>query len=128
MVAKLFVAAALLAALAAPAASAKGDAQAHLLAPLPARAQPGTFVTVRWTVTVTGPHGKRIPFGAIGMFATLIGAQGSSTSATAKQSRAPFSVRIRVPAGGIQRIKLGLHSFSSGPTGTHAAPWYFPIR
>jgi hypothetical protein len=125
---RLLAAASLLAVLAAPAASAKDGAQAHLLAPLPTHAQPATFVTVRWTVTMAGPHGTRIPFGASGMFATLIGTHGTSTSANAKQSQPPFKVRIRVPAGGIHWIKLGLHSFSSGPTGTHAAPWYFPLK
>ena len=125
---KLLAAAVLAAALAAPAASAKDGAQAHLLTPLPAHARAGTLLTVRWTVTVIGSHGKRVPFGAFGMFATLVGANGATSSATAKQSRPPFSVRIRVPAGGIHRIKLGLHSFSSTPTGTHSSPWYLPIR
>jgi hypothetical protein len=62
------------------------------------------------------------------MFATLIGANDASTTATAKQTRPPFSVRIRVPAGGIHGIRLGLRSFSSGPTGTHSAPWYLPVK
>jgi hypothetical protein len=125
---KLLTVAALAAALVVPAASAKDGAQAHLLAPLPAHARAGMLVTVRWTVTVIGSHGERTPFGATGMFATLIGANGATKSVTAKQNRPPFSVRIRVPAGGIHRIKLGLHSFSSTPTGTHEAPWYLPIR
>lgn len=125
---KLLAAVALLAALAVPAASAKDGAQAHLLSPLPAHAAAGTMVTVRWTVTVFGSHGNRVPFGASGMFATLFGTRSARSIATAKQSRPPYSVRIRVPAGGIHRLKLGLHSFSSTPTGTHSAPWYLPIR
>jgi hypothetical protein len=125
---KLFAAAALVAALVVPAASAKDGAQAHLLRPLPAHPHMGTLVTVRWTVTVIGAHGKRVPFGAVGMFATLVGAQGTTTTVTAKQTNPPFSVRIRVPAGGIYQIRLGLHSFSSTPTGTHTSPWYLPIR
>ena len=125
---KLMTAVALLAALAVPAASAKDGAQAHLLSPLPTHSAAGTVVTVRWTVTVLGSHSNRVPFGALGMFATLIGTGGATTTATAKQSQPPYSVRIRVPAGGIQRLKLGLHSFSSTPTGTHSAPWYLPIR
>jgi len=125
---KLLATVAVFAALAVPAASAKDGAQAHLLSPLPAHAGAGTVVTVRWTVTVLGSHGKRVPFGASGMFATLVGTGGATTSVTAKQSQPPYSVRIRVPTGGIQRLKLGLHSFSSTPTGTHSAPWYLPIR
>ena len=125
---KLFAALAFTAALAVPAASAKDGAQAHLLTPLPVHARAGTLVTVRWTVTVIGSQGRRVPFGAVGMFATLVGTNGASSSATAKQSGPPFSVRIRVPTGGIHRIRLGLHSYSSTPTGTHSAPWYLPIR
>ena len=125
---KLLAAAMAVAALSVPAAYAKSGAQAHLLSPLPAHSAAGTVVAVRWTVTVLGSHGKRVPFGAGGMFATLIGTHGATTTATAKQSQPPYSVRIRGPAGGIHRLKLGLHSFSSTPTGTHSAPWYLPIR
>jgi len=125
---KLLAAAMAVAALSVPAAYAKSGAQAHLLSPLPAHARAGTLITVRWTVTMLGAHGKRVLFGAVGMFATLIGPSGITMNATAKQSQPPYSVRIRGPAGGIHRLKLGLHSFSSTPTGTHSAPWYLPIR
>ena len=124
----VLAAATLLAALAAPGATAKNGAQAHLLTPLPTRARPGTLVTVRWTVTVLDANGRRAPFSASGMFATLIGAHHTTTSRTATETRAPFSVRIRVPDGGIHAIKLGLHGFATGPTGTHPAPIYFPIK
>jgi hypothetical protein len=118
----------LVAALAAPAALAKEGARAHLLAPLPMHAEAGTVVTVRWTVTVTGPHGRRLPFDAQGMFATLIGVNGASTSATDVHGGPPYSVRIRVPAGGIRRVRFGLHGLSSGPNGTHPAPIFFLLR
>jgi hypothetical protein len=123
----VFAAGVVLAALATPVASAKDGAQAHLLAPLPAHAHAGALITVRWTVTVTDAHGAQTPFGAIGMFANIVGAHHVTTSATATQSHAPFSVRISVPAGGIHAIKLGLHGFASGPAGTRPAPVFFPI-
>lgn len=76
--------------------------------------------------TLRGPHGKRVPFGAEGMFVTLVGAHGASTSATAKHGGPPYRVRVRVPAGGIHRIRFGLHGISSGPDGTKPAPIFFP--
>jgi hypothetical protein len=107
-------------ALAAPAASAKEGAQAHLLAPLPAHPVAGRLITVRWTVDVPGAHGKRVPFGAIGMFVRLIGAPGAATTATAPQTHGPpYSVRIRVPRGGVRAIRFGLH----GTTDI-----FFPLR
>jgi hypothetical protein len=118
----------LFAALAVPAAFAKEGARAHLLAPLPIHAEPGTVITVRWTVTVAGPHGRRVPFDAQGMFVTLIGVDGSSASATDPHGGPPYSVRIRVPAGGIHRTRFGLHGLSNGPNATRPAPMYFALK
>lgn len=90
--------------------AAKEGAQAHLLAPLPAHPVPGRLITVRWTVDVPDGKGKRVPFGAIGMFVRLVGRGGPSTTATAPQTHGPpYSVRIRVPRGGIRAIRFGLH-------------------
>ena len=114
--------------LAAPAASAKEGAEAHLLTPLPVHSRMGTIVTVRWTVDVPGSHGRRTPFGAIGMFVRVIGTNGAATTATAKQSSGPFTVRIRVPAGGIRQIRLGLEGTPTAADGTtQPAPMLFPI-
>lgn len=124
---RLLAVAAVLVALAAPAASAKEGAQAHLLAPLPTNAQPGTFVTVRWTVTVVGSHGKRVPFGAIGMFTILVGAHGVSTRATA-QAGPPYQARVRVPAGGIHSIRFGLMGRGCDPSGCRPSPIFFPLK
>ena len=124
---KAIAACIVLAALGAPVASAKDGAQAHLLASIPAHARAGAVITIRWTVIVPAEHGRRTPFTATGMFATLIGAHHTTTSATATQTRPPFSVTIRVPAGDIHAIKLGLHGFAIGPTDTRPAPIFFPI-
>jgi uncharacterized RDD family membrane protein YckC len=122
----LFTAAAF-ALLAAPAASAKEGAEAHLLTPLPIHSRTGTIVTVRWTVDLPGSHGRGIPFGAIGMFARLVGTNGATTTATAKQSSGPFTVRIRVPSGGIRQIRLGLEGTAMEADGTpQPAPILFP--
>lgn len=99
---------------------AKEGAQAHFLAPLPVHPVPGTLITVRWTVDVPGRNGRRVPFGAIGMFVRLVGRTGVSTTATARQTHGPpYSVRIRVPRGGIRAIRFGLH----GTTDI-----FFPLR
>lgn len=114
--------------LAVPAAFAKEGAQAHLLAPLPAHPTPGTLITVRWTVDVPGTDGKRVPFGAIGMFVRLVGQNGTSTRVTAPETRPPYRVQIRVPRGGIRRIRFGLQGTSCGPAGCAPSPLFFPLR
>ena len=120
---KLLLVAAL-ALLAVPAASAKDGAQAHLLRPLPSHPAAGTMITVRWTVTVLD-NGKRRPFGAIGMFVKLVGTNRASTTATAPQKHGPpYSVRIRVPRGGIRAIRFGLHAWNDNGPGD----MYFPLR
>jgi hypothetical protein len=108
------------AALAAPVALAKEGAQAHLLAPLPRHPIPGRLITVRWTVDVPGPGGRREGLSAIGMFVRLVGAKGASTTATAREAAGPpYSARIRVPRGGIRAIRFGL----AGSTKV-----FFPLR
>jgi hypothetical protein len=110
-------------------AAAKEGAQAHLLSELPKHAAPGAFVSIRWTVDVPRTGGKRVPFSAIGMFVRLHGTNGALTSATAPQKEGPpYSVRIRVPRGGIRAIRFGLMGTSCGPAGCHPAPMYFPRR
>ena len=115
------------AALAAPAASAKEGAQAHLLARLPLHPIAGSLIIVRWSVDLPGANGTRVPFGASGMFVRLLGRAGSSTSATAAQYRPPYQVRIRVPAGGIRSVRFGLEGTSCGPSGCKPSPIFFPL-
>jgi hypothetical protein len=125
---KRFACIVVVALVAAPGAAAKEGAQAHLLAPLPKSATPGTFITVRWSVDVPGPDGRRVPFGAIGMFVKLVGRSGPSTTATAAQEHGPpYSVQIRIPPGGIRNIQIGLHGWALTPSGKHPAPELFPI-
>jgi hypothetical protein len=107
-------------AVAAP-ATAKEGAQAHLLTPLPASPVPGTLITVRWTVDVPSASGRRVPFGAQGMFVRLIGRGGAMTSATSPQTHGPpYSVHIRVPRGGIRVVRFGLRA--------RPADVFFPLR
>jgi hypothetical protein len=119
---------AVIGALAAPAASAKEGAQAHLLTQLPANPAAGSLISVRWSVDVPGTDGARRPFGAIGMFVRLVGRNGGSTSATAPQYEPPYRVHIRVPAGGIRSIRFGLMGTSCGPSGCKPSPMFCPLR
>src|SRR5579862_2595133 len=110
-------------------AAAKEGARAHLLAPLPLHPVPGQVILIRWTVDVPGANSTRVPFSAIGMFVRLLGSGGASTKATASQLEGPpYSVRIRVPRGGIQHIRFGLTGTSCGPSGCSPSPAYFPLR
>ena len=108
-------------------AAAKEGAQAHLLAPLPANAAAGSHITIRWTVDVPGAGRTRRPFSAVGMFVTLVGADGAVTRATAGGGP-PYSVRVRVPRGGIHRIRFGLMGRSCGPSGCKPSPLFFALR
>lgn len=113
---------------AAPAAAKEG-AQAHLLSPLPRDARPGSVISIRWTVDVPGAKGKRVPFSAVGMFVRLRGTGPGVVTASAPQLEGPpYSVRIRVPRGGIRVIRFGLMGSSCRPSGCSPSPMYFPLR
>lgn len=116
------------AALTASTALAKEGAQAHFLAPLPTHPRPGSLIIVSWSVDVPGAHGKRTPFGAVGMFVRLVARNGTFTSATAQQYQPPYSARVRVPASGIASVRFGLEGTSCGPSGCKPSPAFFPLR
>ena len=102
-------------------AAAKEGAQAHLLGPLPKSASPGSFITVRWSVTVRGPNGTRAGISAIGMLVRLVGHGGASTTALARENVGPpYSARLRVPRGGIRAVRLGI----AGSNGIY----FFPLK
>jgi hypothetical protein len=117
-----FVTILLIVAATAPAAAGKEGARARLLTGLPLHARAGALITVKWTVRERA-NGKLIPFPANGMFVRLIG-KGDAKTAFAQQFGPPYRARIRVPRGGIRRIKLGLMGYS---TSGRPAPEFFPI-
>ena len=101
-------------------AAAKEGAQAHLLRPLPKTASPGSFITVRWSVTVRGPNGTRVGISAIGMIVRLVG-RGASTTAVARENVGPpYSARVRVPRGGLVAVRFGI----AGSNGIS----FFPLK
>jgi hypothetical protein len=120
----LLAAAALAALAAAPAAQTKGDVRATLTTRVPAQARPGTTLVVGWLLRWPGPNGALHPFGAGGVFVRLRGGSGGSTTALGRAlARGRYEARVRVPAGGIRRIQIGLHSWNDyGP-----ADWILPL-
>jgi hypothetical protein len=107
------VAAALLSAFfVAAAAPAKEGARARLTAALPVGAAPGMTVDVQWTVYVPEGGGGRQPFNANGMFVRLLSRSGASATiafaAAGEHSDGRYAAVVRVPAGGIGGVRIGL--------------------
>jgi hypothetical protein len=62
------------------------------------------------------------------MFVRLVGRDGASTSAAAMQTGGPpYSARIRVPRGGISRIRFGLMGTSCDSTRCRPSPGFFSL-
>lgn len=125
---KRFLCLVVVALVAAVPAAGKEGARAHLLRPLPAHPRPGRLITVHWSVDVPGPHGTRVPFSAIGMFVRLVGRGASTTAGAMQKTGPPYSARIRVPRGGIRRIRFGLMGTTCRPTGCSPSPIFFPLE
>jgi hypothetical protein len=120
----LAIAAALLAA---PAASAKEGVTARLLEPLPAGAQPGRTVTVKWSLT--GNDGR--PFGAGGLFVLVRGRGGGKPVKAYDETKGPgpHIAHAKVPSGGIAGVRFGLAGIRMFPGGRiEDAPVYFPLE
>jgi hypothetical protein len=107
------------------AAGAKNNVEATLLSTTPKHATPGATLHVEWRLAELD-DGQ--PFGAGGIFIRLVGTNGATTTAAATEiRRGRFAAKAVVPAGGIRRIRIGLHSWTSGPGGTKRADMFFRI-
>ncbi len=119
----LAVACAIVLALAAPAAAKEGIV-AKVQVPIPRAAEPGSHVTMVWTLTFV-ESGTVRPFGAEEVFMRLFGRHGS-------RSRRAYATRLggslyrataRVPPGGVHRVVVGQMDWDDrGP-----APVRFPV-
>jgi hypothetical protein len=100
------------------AALAKGDAVATIDSPLPPDADPGTEITVGWTVTVPVPDGSPAPFNAEAMFIRLIPNAGEPVEVVGRQDRlGHYVATVTMPAGGLRDVEFGLRGEScSGGT------------
>ncbi len=105
-------------------AQAKEGAVARLHAPVPADAQPGTLITIAWSLVL--PEANDLPFNACGVFvqlrSTVRAAPATRAYADAGACRAhpngEYEATIVVPAGGTWIVEVGL----SGTTDV-----YFPV-
>ena len=111
--------------LAAGSAGAKEGVEATILSTIARDASPGSTLRVEWRLAEL-ESGR--PFGASGTFIRLDGAGGATTTADAAEIRpGRFAANVVVPDGGIRRIRIGLHGWTSGPRGTRRADVFFRI-
>jgi hypothetical protein len=111
--------------LAAGSATAKEGVEATILSRIPTDAAAGTSVRVEWRLAEL-ESGR--PFGAGGIFIRLVGAGGATTTADAEETRlGRFVAKVVVPDGGIRRIRIGLHGWTSDARGTRTADMFFRI-
>jgi hypothetical protein len=121
---------AVLLALWAPTAVAKDGVVARVLTPISHDAQPGSRVTIAWTLTYP-EAGKRRPFGAGYVFARLVGPAGSRAPlAYGVHTRRPggYRARVKVPRGGVKRLEIGMMGTVCDGDGCRTGPKLFPIR
>jgi hypothetical protein len=109
-------------------AVAKEGVRATLLTRVPLTAPAGTRLRIAWTLTYRDEHGRRRTFGGEGIFVRLLSASGGpSRTALARATTGGYAAMVRVPAGGIRAIQIGIHGWSSGPNGSRPADELFPI-
>jgi hypothetical protein len=108
--------------------SAKGGVVARVLTPISRDAEPGTRVTVAWTLASV-EHAKPAAFSAEGVFIRLFGPAGSHSARVYGLQLKPgrFRASIRVPPGGVRRVVIGLMGRSCGARGCRWAPSAFEI-
>lgn len=92
---------------------AKDDAIVTLDASLPANPEPGSEITVGWTVETLGENGTREPFNADSMFVRVTPPTGEPVEVVGTQGPAGHYVAtVTVPPGGIEAVALGLRGES----------------
>jgi len=105
---------------AAPLALAKEGGVVTLAAPIPRDAEPGSSLTVTFTVTVPDENGQMVPFYGSPMVLKLVGPDGATTEAMgAEHGKAgTYTAVIRVPASGISSAIFGIRGTSTASDGT----------
>jgi hypothetical protein len=101
---------------------AKEGGLVTLATPIPRDAQPGSTLTVTFTVTVPDENGAMVPFGGSPMVLKLIGPDGTTTEAPGAErgTRGTYTAQIRVPASGIESAVFGIRGTSTMADGTTA--------
>jgi hypothetical protein len=122
------IAVAVVALIAALPAAGKEGVKATLTTRVPLTAPAGTTLQVAWTLSYRDVHGRRHPFGGEDVFVRLLSASGGpAKTAFAHGTAGGYAATVRVPAGGIRAIQIGIEGWSSGPNGTRRADALFPI-
>ena len=109
-------------------AEAKEDARARLTTPLPLGARPGTTLTMEWTVHVPDGNGASRPFGASSMFVRLLSRTGAEPTVGFADGGGRFQTTLRVPAGGIGGVRVGLLGMRCDASGCRASDALFPLE
>ena len=119
----LAVACAVVLALAAPGAAKEGIV-AKVQVPIPRGAEPGSHVTMVWTLTFV-ESGKARPFGAEEVFMRLFGRDGSRSrrAYATRLGEGRYRARARVPRGGVHRVVVGQMDWND----RRPAPLTFPV-
>jgi hypothetical protein len=103
-------------------AFAKEGGLVRLSAPIPRDAQPGSTLSVTFTVTVPDENGGMVPFGGSPMVLKLIGPDGAATEGLGVErgTRGTYTAEIKVPASGIESAVFGIRGTSTMADGTTA--------
>lgn len=103
-------------------AFAKGESAGTitLAAPIPRDAEPGSTLTVTFTVTVPGADGHPSPVTGSPMVLKLTGPDGTATEAMGAERGTPgtYLATIKVPSSGIQTAMFGMRGSSTMADGT----------
>jgi hypothetical protein len=107
---------------------AKEGVVARPLTPIPRHAEPGARVTAVWTLYALAGT-RRVPFDAEGIFARLLGPNGSHSRRVwaTRVYDGRYRATVTVPRGGIRLLVIGLMGTSCDPGGCRPAPGNFEI-
>ena len=109
-------------------AGGKEGVKATLTTRVPLTAPAGATLRVAWTLTYRDDRGNRHPFDGEGIFLRLLSATGAAArTVPAHGASVSYAATVRVPAGGIRAIQIGIVGWSTGPNGTRRADALFPI-
>ena len=101
-------------------AKGEGGGLVALDAPIPRDAEPGSTLTVTFTVTVPDENGHPVAFSGSPMVLKLQGPDGTTTEAMGAEHGTPgtYTALIRVPASGIESAVFGVRGTSTTSDGT----------
>jgi hypothetical protein len=111
-----------------PPSAAKEGVQARIATPISLAAAPGSRVTVVWTLSFADRDARRA-FSADSVFIRLFGAPGSRSPRVyaSQPSLGRFRATVRIPAGGVRRVVIGLMGTGGNANGCRPSPHLFRI-